>query len=254
MVKKSCWLFVLGVTIISCHNTPVKPPTAGSTIPVENIDPTDEQAARRAKSEAYCQLHKIPVYHNPHAFFTDPAEAVTFRTTDEMIDRLYALCYIGLKSEAMPEKDFYPLGGKWHIMDRLSPKERKYVLAAKPTDQQKSDAMWKYEDMHVLLWALGLVDSLDYPDHQCDVKNDIRLFFSIPESALRQKMRPRSRKEILDQADLILRLDWACVDARMKKQPAPAGLNGDVVYERHYVLNWLITDGGQAWDDVTTDT
>ncbi|WP_338398753.1 DUF4272 domain-containing protein [Persicobacter psychrovividus] len=64
----------------------------------------------------------------------------------------------------------------------------------------------------------------------------------------------RSKEEILDQADLILRLDWACVNARVKNEVAPGGLNSSVVYERHYALNWLIKYLNQDWDNVSTDT
>jgi hypothetical protein len=64
----------------------------------------------------------------------------------------------------------------------------------------------------------------------------------------------RTKKEILDQADLILRLNWACVSARVKNEQAPSGLNSSVVYERHYSLNWLIKFMNQEWDKVTTDS
>jgi len=52
---------------------------------------------------------------------------------------------------------------------------------------------------------------------------------------------------------LIYRIHWAVVEAQLHKQPMPAGLNADVVYERHYALNWL-TYYGDDWDNVSTDT
>jgi hypothetical protein len=64
----------------------------------------------------------------------------------------------------------------------------------------------------------------------------------------------RSKKEILDQADLILRLDWACVSTRVKNEPTPGGLNLSVVYERYYALNWLIKYMNLDWDSISTDT
>jgi hypothetical protein len=36
--------------------------------------------------------------------------------------------------------------------------------------------------------------------------------------------------EILDQADLIYRYDWACVDARLKQQDAPENLNASLLW------------------------
>ena len=63
----------------------------------------------------------------------------------------------------------------------------------------------------------------------------------------------RDIEEILDEADLIYRYDWACVDARMKQLDAPAGLNSSVVVERHGALNWLIQRDGD-WDDPDVNT
>jgi hypothetical protein len=68
------------------------------------------------------------------------------------------------------------------------------------------------------------------------------------------KAKLRTMKEILDEADLIYRYHWAVTDARVKGRDAPAGLDGGVVYERHYTLNWLIRYGDQEWDDISTDT
>ena len=64
----------------------------------------------------------------------------------------------------------------------------------------------------------------------------------------------RSKEEILDFQDLVLRYDWACVDARIHHKPLSI-LDGDIVYEWHYALNWLVqADGITQWDDVTTTT
>ena len=63
----------------------------------------------------------------------------------------------------------------------------------------------------------------------------------------------RSVSEILDETDRIYRIHWAVREAQLKEQPVPAGLDPDVVWERHYALNWL-TWYADEWDDVTTDT
>ena len=68
----------------------------------------------------------------------------------------------------------------------------------------------------------------------------LTLTYDLTEQEFRAKATLRSKREILDQADLILRLDWACVDARTKNQAAPGNLDSGVVFERHHSLNWLI--------------
>ena len=67
------------------------------------------------------------------------------------------------------------------------------------------------------------------------------------------KLRPRA--ELLDQADLIYRLHWACVDARVMGLPAPQELEEGVVMERHRALFWLAgCDKMCPWDDIDLST
>ncbi len=86
----------------------------------------------------------------------------------------------------------------------------------------------------------------------CDLIAD--MLRELGADGLRAKAKLRPQSELLDAADLIYRYDWAVVNARINGEPAPAGLDGGVVYEWHYALNWLIGYAGQDWDDITTDT
>jgi len=225
-----------------------------STKPVENIIATKDQLERRAKSEEYCKSKDIPVYKNPNSLFVDPEVHVSLRTRDEVVDRALALCYIGLKSEEIEQEDLDEMDKNFNMMSKLSLNEKEYATSKQPTEQQKIDANWRYESLHVLLWALGYIDSLDYPDKICNVASDVQIIYELKEQKFRHNAKLRPKKEILDQADLILRLHWACVNARLKNEPAPGELDTSVVYERHYALNWLIKYLNQDWDKVKTDT
>jgi hypothetical protein len=244
---------VLVAASLSCGN-PKPDDKAAISIPVEHIEPTPAQKERRTQSEAYCKAHGIPVYSNPNAMFLDDDSQVKLRTKDEVVDRALALCYIGLKSEGLEQSKLDLFNNKYHLKGKLSPAELAYVNAKNPTEQQKIDANWRYEDLHVMLWALGYINQLAYPDQLCNVANDVKIISDLTEEEFRAKAKLRSKKEILNQADLILRLDWACVDARTKNQPAPGKMDKGVVYERHYALNWLINLMHQEWDEVSTDT
>lgn len=247
-------------TLFGCGQTKHKNITnntaekATITIPVENITATKEQAARRAQSEAYCQSKNIPVYKNPNALFTETDEKVILRTQDEVVDRALALCFIGLKSEGLEQKHLDQMQKEFGIAAKLTQAEKNYVNADKPTEQQTIDANWRYEGLHVLLWALGYIDSLKYPDQMCNVADDVKIIYQLKEKGFREKATLRTKKEILDQADLILRIHWACTEARINNNAPPAGLNNSVVMERHHTLNWLISYMNQNWDDVSTDT
>ena len=224
------------------------------TKPVENVIATKDQRDRRSKSESYCKAHNVPIYANPNSLFVDPEDKVTIRKQDEVVDRALALWYIGLKSEGLEQKHLDKMDKDFNIMAKLTANEKDYATAKQPTEQQKTDANWRYESVHVMLWALGFIDTLSYPDQMCNVANDVKIIHDLTLQQFRQKAKLRIKKEILDQADLILRLDWACVNARVKDQPAPSNLDKGVVYERHHSLNWLINYLKQNWDNVTTDT
>ena len=59
----------------------------------------------------------------------------------------------------------------------------------------------------------------------------------------------------MEQADLIYRLHWACVDARVMGMPAPRNLDAGVVMERHRSLFWLAgCDDMCDWDEVDLST
>ena len=252
MTKLFILLFCL--TLLSCNNNDNSKVEMPITKPVENITATRDQQDRRSQSEAYCKAHNIPLYANPNSLFVDPEEKVTIRPQDEVVDRALVLCYIGLKSEGLEQKHLDQMDKDFNITGKLTPNEKAYATAKHPTEQQKIDANWRYESLHVLLWALGYIDTLSYPDTMCNVADDVKIIYELKEKGFRQKAKLRSKKEILDQADLILRLDWACVNASLKNESAPGNLDKGVVFERHHSLNWLINYINQDWDNITTDT
>jgi Domain of unknown function (DUF4272) len=221
---------------------------------VENITATKDQRERRTKSEEFCKTKNIPFYKNPNSLFVEPEEKVTIRTKDEVVDRAIALCYLELKSEKADKKMLAEFDKKYNVLAKLTPIEKEFALADNPTEQQMTNANWRAESYHVMLWALGYIDKLKYANEVCTVSDDVKHLFSKSEKEFRNKAKLRSKTEILDEADLILRIDWACVNARVKNESAPSELNSSIVYERHYSLNWLTNFMNQNWDDVSTDT
>ncbi|WP_100841397.1 DUF4272 domain-containing protein [Flavobacterium sp. 5] len=238
----------------SNNSVPDNMETSPITKPVENITATKDQIERRAKSEELCKLKNIPIYKNPNSLFVEPEDKVTIRTKDEIVDRALALCYLGLKSEGLEQSQLDKMDKDYNITAKLTENEKLYATSKFPSEQQKIDANWRYESLHIMLWALGYIDKLNFPDQMCNVGDDVKIIYELKEQKFRLNAKMRTKKEILDQADLILRLNWACVNARIKNENSPSGLNSSVVYERHYSLNWLIEFMNQDWDKVTTDT
>lgn len=254
MKKLPLWFAAVAFFACNQPNKKDKPIVGSTTVPVEHINPTPDQQTRREQSEKICKAHNVPIYTNPNALFEDAEAKVFIRPKDSVAGRALALFYIGLKSEGLDQKILDKINKEYHISSKLSPQERAYATALQPTEQQKVDANWRYECFHVMLWALGFVDSLNYPSTVCNVAADTRIIHELNEAQFKEKAKLRSKKDILDAADLILRLDWACTNARINGQPMPGNLNQDVVTERHRALNWLIYYAGEDWDDVTMDT
>jgi len=212
----------------------------------------NEALDRKMRSHAYCESYKIPVNLNLPVIETEAA--TTIRTQEAIVSRALALYFIGIKSEGVEQEALDHLEEKYSIKSDFSPEELAYVNSSAPSQQQTINANWRYESLHVFLWALGYIDSLSYPSELCNVYDDTGIIWEKSRQEFMAQAKLRSKAEMLDQADLIYRIHWACTEARIKGQPAPAGLNSSVVYERHYALNWLIRYMDQDWDEVTTDT
>ena len=225
------------------------------------------QLDRRKRSRRILKRHGIYV---PGFYPVIESETkAVIRTPEEIAGRAVALMTVSLYSECLLAEDMTPseaLGFVSSIIDTyctaetvgtfFSPNEWEYLHNADSTQQERLNGSWQYENLWVMEWALGFVDTLDFPQHYCDVPESVRLLKNCENfEDILAKAKPRTASELLDACDLIFCLDWACVDARMYRFPMPAGMDGGVVQERHRSLNWLTGyDESAAWDDVGTDT
>jgi len=240
-------------------------------IPIANADAIDSRAeespadkARKERSIAVLEEDGVPYTLNlPVAAAGSEAK---IRSPEETAERLLAMFTACVYSEARAngetwkEAQFYlekmdeMLGGR--LDSCLSAEEKAYLAVKKPKQSDIAKFSWRYECCYVLMWALGFVDDLGYPDQTCNVSGMTDIVLEQGSLAgFLENAKPRTKEEVLDAADLILRYDWACVDARVNKRNSPAGLNGEVVFEWHYAFNWLIgANGGADWDDIKTHT
>ena len=135
--------------------------------------------------------------------------------------------------------------------NHLSIKERSFLDQEAPAQSLLPQFTWRYEALFLLEWALGLIDTLPFPGGICDVPLTVNTLLNADPKKLEQ-LRPAS--DILDALDLHYRLHWAIREARRTKSVAPPGLDGGVILERHYALNWLVRFEESDWDDVDTPT
>ena len=214
--------------------------------------PSKEATERRDRSAARLKQEGVPtIDHLP--VIEDSAGAKT-RTVEEIARRAIALCLVSAKGEGVDQATVDSLVRTYGASAFFSPKEAAFISNPNPTRQELVDFSWRYEDYWVLLWTLGYVDTLDRPEGMCDVPQAIHFLKEHTTAQFVRDARLRPMASILDEADLIYRYHWAVVDARVKGKEAPAKLEGGVVQERHYVLNWLIGYMNQEWDDISIDT
>ncbi|MDE6219289.1 MAG: DUF4272 domain-containing protein, partial [Lachnospiraceae bacterium] len=137
-----------------------------------------------------------------------------------------------------------------------TPEELAYIRDDDPEEKTMIDYSWNYAHLYTLEWVLGLADWTD-PVAICDVPLTVRNIHADAFSSIEdfcEKTLMRSKKEILDKADLVFRMDWAAVDARCHRMTGPAGIDHGVIQARHKTLNWMIGFLDAEWDDVDTPT
>ena len=186
---------------------------------------------------------------------------IDLRDAVTVMGRAMAALLVAVRAESLaeggakvltPEKLRHKLPAAF---EHLSPHEQLFVNTAAPSDSQVVAMGWRYEALNVLLWALGLVEELSWPDKVCDVAHCVSLLVNVnaDPDALVQDSMLRSRTDILDQLDLHLRLHWLLRDAELHSKPGP-DISRGVVMERHHALNWLIDFEHAPWDKVSTAT
>lgn len=208
---------------------------------------------RKLRSEEICKFEGVPV--NPHLPIIEDESDVKPRTIEEVAWRAMALGIVSVKGEGLEQERVLEIVDQYNLQNSFTPKEKDFIHSENPSQSDCVQFSWRYESYWVLLWTLSYIEELGRPDQICDVPRAVQIMVdSQNDDNYIKNARLRNMSEILDAADLIYRYDWACVDARLDGKSAPAGLDANVVYERHYALNWLIGYLDQDWDEISTDT
>lgn len=177
---------------------------------------------------------------------------LVLRSRDEVIERARALLLAALRADSVASGEPIPVATLISKMpladDALSPKEQALLAQDAPSQQDCAQFIWRYESLYLLEWALGLVDALPYPEAPVDSASVVATLIEMRGPQL------RAAGEILDALDLHYRLHWHIRQSRLKKLGEAAGLDADVVMERHHALNWLVRFQHAPWDEVNTPT
>ena len=226
-------------------------------------EPAEADKARAQRSIDQLTKRDIPFIEHLRSEILESEAKIKSRK--EMVERATALFAVSVYSEVMLSEDgdrdkalFYAekVDELYGAKAWLTPNEKAFMENPSPEQQQCIQFVWRYEAIGALLWAAGVLDDLSYPSEIIDVPVLAAIFWQHKSvSDLLKKGFARKPEEILDKADLNMRYDWACVDARIHDKEAPASLDSGIVVERHYAFNWITgANDGAAWDDIRPNT
>jgi len=227
--------------------------------------------AQERKNRSIAILVSQGVPYIQHLPFRYETEEVTPRDKKEVIERAVCsfasiMCALSIsKGEYSQEDRVYAedfLSEKYNVLELLTPMEQQ-VIAGTISEAGAMNATWKYESLWVLLWALGIVEELSFPNEICDcdlVMGTMKRFKGLDDFMANTTLRPL--EEILQALDLHYRYHWVAVNARVNGSD-PAGIDEEVVMERRAGLEWLcckgqendnLSDTYNAWDYPELDT
>ena len=179
-------------------------------------------------------------------------DELTLRSRDEVVERARALLLVALRAESVASGEAMPVATLLSKMpladDALSPLEQAFLQQETPSKEDCAQFIWRYESLFLLEWALGLVDTLAFPDAPVDSASTVATLIGMRGPQL------VTASGILDALDLHYRLHWHIRQSRLKQGVEAAGIDADVVMERHRALNWLVRFQHAGWDEVDTPT
>jgi len=220
---------------------------------MDSPEPTADQLERRAQNIERIKAMDLPFIE--HLPVVEDEKQIKPRTPEEVASRCLAVVLCALKGETKGEDQaFIDKIVKEYAADKhFSEEEASFIKNLSPQQQNLIDFCWRYECVHVFLWALGHIEGLKPPGTICDVAHDVGVIRNVgPEAFIGQAvLRPQA--DILNMADLYYRLHWAAMEMRLKGKQSDM-INEGIIRERHRALNWLIRYMNQEWDDVTMDT
>jgi hypothetical protein len=217
----------------------------------DSPNPTAAQLARRAKNNKTIRemgllvLEDLPV--------VEDEKTAKLRSPEEIAKRCLATTFCAVKGETKDQELVNSLIKDYSATAYFSLKEEQFIRNLNPPQQNLIDFAWRYECVHVFLWAMGARDALSPPNEICPVSDDMKLIKKAGPAKFVAESKRRAPPEILDMADFYYRLHWAAIELRIKGKKSEL-LDEGVIRERHRALNWLIGYLNQEWDDVSTDT
>jgi len=215
--------------------------------PIEKAASSDQQN-RKANSISQLKALSVPTLANLPVVRGESETAL--RTPEAITQRMYATLLCAAKATGLPQDQVDATIRARHLND-FSPVEQAFLENPAPDENTMNTFSWRYESVNLLAWALGLIEKLPPANTSVDTGNLVPLLMGKPPEEIGAMSQLRPVNVILDELDLVYRMHWACVNARVKGEKPPEALHPGIVYERYYALSWLVRAGDANWDDVS---
>jgi len=210
---------------------------------------TPEQ--RKSASEARVQSLDLPINENLRLLAAD--DEVQLRSPEEVLQRMIALWAVVGSAMIPGNRHFYRYMVGNRYQPWLSTRESRFLLKEDPGEAQRIQYSWQLEPLYFIGWCAGLIEHIEIPKGPSSLKDIVGLFPKdmTPPERLKAAIRLRSTAEIMDQVDLVYRLDWGVRHVQPTGDDTPLAVNAGVIQEWHRAANWMIRHKGQDdWDHV----
>lgn len=155
------------------------------------------------------------------------------RKVEEIARRAMCLTLVALKAEGMEATEVTEFARE-HALDKWLTRAEKKFLAQKPSSED-SEWVWRFEALHVLLWALGYVVELGFPNAESDASGELEFLRDLGPQGFIEGTLLRSNEQILDAADWVFRLHQSVVDERKGTE----NISEEVVEQWSETFDWL---------------
>jgi hypothetical protein len=192
---------------------------------------------RKAASETFLKSKSIECAPQLPAIEAD----FPSRSVREIARRAMCLTLVALKAEGMASDEVVEFKREHGLDTFLSAKENRFLVA--PPSNQDARWVWRFEALHVLLWALGYVGDLGFPDEESDAASEVEFLRELGPDGFIQGALLRSNEQILDGADWVFRLHQSVVDERDGTQ----SVLEEQLEQWSQAFDWL-TREEEVWD------
>ena len=235
-----------------------------ANIALDNVEIGDDSKAfveasdRKRRSIEVLRAQGIPYIEELPVI--ESSYEVTGKSLEEIAKRAIVLCIsCNFASDILSNKKkrylkeskkfFLKLLDTFNVKDHMTKEEKE--LFEKMDKDLAIQISWQLEGYLILIWTLGLIDEIEFPDVLVDPDSVTSLVSSCDTyKEFLEQCQLRDVEDVLDLADLTYRYNWYCVESRINDDEPI--INPEIVMERHRALNWLLSD--QKWDKVEIDT